>query len=209
MKILLIDDHALFREGLSLVLCKLNEHVNILEASTLDHAMQQISDTPDLDLVLLDLYMPDNSGFEILEKFSETYPNLPVVILSSSTKRSDIQRVLDLGAKGFIPKNTASDVMLNALKLIFSGGIYAPPNISQQTAPSSPQVNKQTPQLTPRQLEVLDLVVKGNSNKVIAAQLNLSESTIKMHISAILNNLGVSNRTQAAMAAEKLGLFLQ
>ena len=207
MKILLIDDHALFREGLSHVLCKLDDHVNILEASDLEQATQHISDNPDLDLVLLDLQMPKISGFDILKNFAKSYPTLPVVIISASTKRSDIQQALALGAMGFIPKDTTSDVMLNALQLIFSGGIYTPPDLSQQMNQTASQSDNPSSTLTPRQLDVLKLMVEGHSNKVIAAELNLAEGTIKMHITAILSNLGVSNRTKAAMAAEKLGLF--
>jgi len=206
MKILLIDDHALFREGLSHVLCKLEEHVSILEASDLERAMQHIAENPDLDLVLLDLHMPGIGGFEILQKFNKAYPTLPVVIISASTKHSDIQRALDFGALGFIPKDTTGNVMLNALQLILSGGIYTPPIFAQQTKQIDGQSGKQTPVLTPRQLEVFKLLVQGHSNKVIAAELSLSEATIKAHVTGIMNCLGVSNRTQAAMAAEKLGL---
>lgn len=206
MKILLIDDHALFREGLSHVLSKLNDHVSIFEASGLEPAIQQITENPDLDLVLLDLHMPENSGFDILERFSKSYQTLPVVILSASTKRSDIQRSLNSGAMGFIPKDTTSDVMLNALQLILSGGIYTPPDLAQKTNQANGQADKQTPTLTPRQLEVLKMMVHGHANKLIAAELDLAEATVKMHVTAILNSLNVSNRTQAAMEAEKLGL---
>ena len=205
MKILLIDDHALFREGLSHVLCKLEEHVDILQAAELKYATQHISENPDLDLVLLDLNMPKIGGFEILENFTKSYPTLPVVIISASNKRSDIQRALALGAMGFIPKDTTGDVMLNALQLILSGGIYTPPDLTQQPNQAEDQTN-QTPALTPRQFEVLHLMVEGHSNKVIAAKLELAEATVKMHVTAILNSLEVSNRTQAAMVAEKLGL---
>lgn len=207
MKILLIDDHALFREGLSLVLCKMDEYVTILEASDLEGARQQIGDNPDLDLVLLDLYMPEQGGFEILQDFAKSHATLPIAIISSSTKPGDIQRALALGAMGYIPKDTTGDVMLNALKLILSGGVYTPPNLSQQTSRATSQSKNSTPTLTPRQLEVLTLLVQGHSNKVIAAELDLTEATIKAHVTGIMNSLGVSNRTQAAMVAEKLGLI--
>lgn len=208
VKILLIDDHALFREGVSHVLYKLEEHVSILEASDLEAATDHINGNPDIDLVLLDLHMPKTSGFDILETFAKSYPTLPVVILSASTKRSDVQRALDSGAMGFIPKDTTGNVMLNALQLILSGGIYTPPNLSQQASQVAGQANNQSAALTPRQLEVLKLMVQGHANKVIAAELELAEATVKMHVTAILNGLGVSNRTQAAMEAEKLGLCI-
>ena len=155
--------------------------------------------------MLLDLNMPKIGGFEILENFTKSYPTLPVVIISASNKRSDIQRALALGAMGFISKDTTGDVMLNALKLILSGGIYTPPDLKQQVTHAEDQTN-QTPDLTPRQLDVLKLMVEGHSNKIIAAELALAETTVKMHVTAILNRLAVSNRTQAAMVAEKLGL---
>ena len=128
------------------------------------------------------------------------------MIISASTKRSDIQRALALGAVGYIPKDTTGEVMLNALQLILSGGIYTPADQSPHSYHAEDQTN-QTPALTPRQLDVLKLMVQGHSNKIIAAELKLSEATVKMHVTAILNCLGVSNRTQAAMAAEKLGLW--
>ena len=206
MKILLIDDHALFREGLSHVLRKLEEQVDILQAADLEQATQHISQNPDLDLVLLDLNMPKIGGFEILENFTKSYRSLPVVIISASNKRSDIQHALALGAMGYIPKDTTGEVMLNALQLILSGGIYTPADQSPHSNHAGDQTN-QTPALTPRQLDVLKLMVQGHSNKVIAAELELAEATVKMHVTAILNSLGVSNRTQAAMAAEKLGLL--
>lgn len=207
MKILLIDDHALFREGLSHVLSNLSEDVEILPAADFESAKQHISEYPDFDLVLLDLNMPKIGGFEILENFSNSYPTLPVVIISASNKRSDIQRAMALGAMGFIPKDTTGDVMLNALQLILSGGIYTPPDLAQQQSNHTEDQTNQAPALTPRQLEVLKLLISGDSNKVIAAELQLTEATIKSHITSIMKSLGVSNRTQAAMAAEKLGLF--
>ena len=206
MKILLIDDHALFREGLSHVLRKLDDHVSILDASGLELAKQYIAENPDLDLVLLDLHMPEHSGFDILEIFTKSYPTLPVVILSASTTRSDIQHALDLGAMGFIPKDTTGNVMLSALQLILSGGIYTPTDLAQPTNQSTQQAGDKVPTLTPRQLDVLKAIVQGHSNKIIAAELELAEATVKMHVTAILNGLGVSNRTQAVIAAEKLGL---
>ena len=208
MKMLIVDDHALFREGLSHVLNELEEQVDILHASNYDSAFQQVSENPDLDLVLLDLNMPGKDGFSALDTFSKDYPAMPIVILSASIQRSNIQRALDAGAMGYIPKDTTSSVMLNALRLILSGGVYVPPSMAQQSNDETNLNSGSAHNLTPRQLEVLTMVVQGNSNKVIAARLELAEATVKMHVTAILRTLGVTNRTQAAMAAEKLGLNL-
>lgn len=208
MKILIVDDHALFRGGLWHVLQELDEQVDILEASNCDCASQHVAANPDLDLMLLDLNMPGTDGFKGLATFSKQYPTIPVVIISASNQRNDIQRALDAGAMGFIPKESTSSVMLNALKLILAGSIYLPPSMAQQSNQDPNQKNGNGQTLTPRQLQVLKMVVQGHSNKVIAAELDIAETTIKMHVTAILRCLGVSNRTQAALAAEKLGLCL-
>jgi len=204
MKILVVDDHSLFREGLCYVLNELDEQVSILEASGFEQAMQHVAANPDLDLVLLDLNMPGEDGFTALDRFTKTYPAMPVVILSGSIRHSDIKRALDAGAMGYIPKDTTSTVMLNAVRLILSGGIYTPPDMAQQFGLN--QGDDNAPALTPRQSQVLAKLIQGHSNKVIASQMNLAEATVKMHVTSIMKSLGVSNRTQAAMAAERLGL---
>jgi len=205
MRILIIDDHALFRDGLFHVLQKLEDQVDILEASNYDSALEFVSANHDLDLVLLDLHMPGKDGFEVLDTLTKQYPAMPVVILSASNSRSDIQRALDSGAAGYIPKESTSAVMLNALKLILAGGIYMPPIMVQENSVDTDDKNI-APELTQRQKDVLGLLVLGYSNKAIAKELDLAEATVKMHITAIMERLGVSNRTQAAIQAQKLGL---
>lgn len=205
MKILVVDDHSLFREGLCYVLNELEDQVSILEASGFEQAMQHVAANPDLDLVLLDLNMPGEDGFTALDTLTKTYPAMPVIILSASTRHGDIKRALDAGAMGYIPKDTTSTVMLNAVRLVLSGGIYTPPDIAQQFG--SNQNDSNVPVLTPRQSQVLAKLIQGHSNKVIASQMNLAEATVKMHVTSIMRSLGVSNRTQAAMAAEKLRLW--
>lgn len=205
MKILVVDDHALFRDGLSHVLQSLEENVSILEAPNCDVAIQLVSEHSDLDLVLLDLNMPGKDGFEVLETFTKSYPATPVVILSASIQREDVQRALDAGAVGFIGKDTTSAVMLNALRLILSGGVYTPPSMTEPQ--TSTQNTGNNLGLTPRQSQVLAILRKGGSNKLIASELNIAEATVKMHITSILKSLGVTNRTQAVLATEKLGLL--
>lgn len=208
MKILIVDDHALFREGLCHVLNALDEHVITLQAGNYDSAMHQVTEHTDLDLVLLDLNIPGKNGFETLATFVEKYPALPVVILSSSNQREDIQRSLDSGAVGYIPKDTTSIVMLNALRLILSGGTYVPQIMTQVKVDASMTTDANAPDLTPRQLQVLCLLIKGDSNKVIARKMDLAEGTIKMHVTSILKCLDVSNRTQAVVAAQELGIVI-
>jgi len=208
VKILIADDHALFREGMCHVLGGLTESVTLLQASECESALKHATDHPDLDLVLLDLNMPGKDGFAVLDTFSNHYPALPVVILSASNRRNHIQRALDAGALGFIPKDTTSAVMLSALRLVLSGGIYVPPAIAIAEKPADKKSQHNTQYFTPRQLETLAFLAKGYSNKEIARYLGLSEATIKMHVTAIFKILGVSNRTQAVLAVEKLGLEL-
>ena len=204
MKILIVDDHALFREGLCHVLNALDERVSILEAADYESALLHAAKHPDLDMVLLDLNMPGKDGFAVLATFVEKYPALPIVMLSGSSQRKDIQRALDTGAVGYIPKDTTSSIMLNALRLIFSGGTYVPQIMVQQADVNA--ANRTAHDLTPRQLEVLSLLIHGDSNKEIALKMDLAEGTVKMHVTAIFKILVVSNRTQAAMAAQALGL---
>ena len=206
MKILLADDHALFREGMRHVLNDLAEHIDILEAPDCERALQHAAQHADLDLVLLDLNMPGKNGFAALDIFAEHYPALPVVILSASNLRSDMQRALESGAMGFISKDATGSVMLNALRIVLSGEVYIPPALVQHGTTHARQASE--PALTPRQLDVLSLLVEGYSNKKIGNHLGLAEGTVKMHVTAILKELNVSNRTQAAMAVEKLGLQL-
>lgn len=206
MKILIVDDHALFREGLCHVLAGIGEQIDIYEASDCDSALEYVKTIHDLDLVLLDLNMPGRNGFAALETFTKDYPALTVVILSASNQSADIQRALDAGAMGYIPKDTTSAIMLSALQLILSGGIYVPPSMANQHCADVSQHDNNIPVLTPRQLQVLKLLALGHSNKVIASNMGLAEATIKMHVTSIMKNLRVSNRTKAVIEAEKLGL---
>ena len=192
MKILIVDDHSLFREGLCYVLNKLDDHVDIVQASTYDEAIQAITENNNLDLVLLDLSLPGKSGFSLLDKIITLNCILPVVILSASEQSRDINRAKAVGAMGYILKSTTSVVMLSTLRLILSGGLYFPSVLNN---------NKLS--LTPRQVDVLDLLIEGNSNKLIAARMSVAEATVKMHITAIFKSLGVTNRTQAVIAAKE------
>jgi len=204
MRILIVDDHALFREGLVLVLNKLDGEILLLEAADFDQALQLIDLHCDIDMILLDLDLPDSDGFESLNTLIEHHPNIPVVIVSASDEAPIIQNALNAGAMGFIPKASTSSVMLNALQLILNGGIYVPQEMlrRQQFDETTPSVKSHN--LTPRQLQVLDLLEQGQSNREIAEKMFLAESTIKMHVSAILRELGVSNRTQAVLIAKTL-----
>lgn len=201
MKFLVVDDHALFREGICQALKRMENTVSIFEASTCEQAIEFVSTNPDLDLVLLDLLLPGKHGFEALDELTTSYPALPVVILSASNLQVDVKRAIKMGAVGFIHKDTTSEIMLNALRMVLAGGIYMPPNMVEHEALA--QTNASINDLTARQLQVLTLLKNGHSNKLIASDLNLAEATVKMHVTAIFKCLGVSNRTQAALESEK------
>lgn len=210
MKILVADDHILFREGLRYVLARLSDDkAEILEARDGAEALDLVGVHPDLDLILLDLAMPGMDGFAGLRALRARVPSVPVVILSGSEEPIDIRWALDGGAMGFIPKSSTSEIMLSALRLVLSGGVYLPPAFLQGPRPGHGSVGRATPtlqslSLTPRQHDVLRLLGQGKSNKEIARTLALAEGTVKLHVSAILKALDAGNRTQAVVAAARL-----
>ena len=216
MDILLVDDHALFREGLALVLKQqLNTtkiDVSVLEADSAKTALEAIQQHQDLDLILLDLHLPDNQDFSLLQQIKSFDPSIPVAMLSANENAQKIQQALQQGASGFITKSSKSSVMISAIQLILAGGIYVPPAILKtdfggeplengaKTSPSSTD-DTITVQLTERQKEVLHFMDDGLSNKEIAKVLSMSPSTVKVHVAAILRACNVNNRTQAVSFA--------
>lgn len=218
MKVLVVDDHVLIREALRGILMTLKgEATVIIEAADARQAMGQLEQNPDVELVLLDLGLPDRDGFETLSELGENYPTISVVVLSAHHDPHRVMKALDLGALGFIPKSAKREVMLSAFNLIFSGGVYIPPEIldrsepgpvaaEEKRAPPGQRVSVADLGLTQRQMEVLALMMRGRSNKAICRALGLAEQTVKIHVSAILKVLKVANRTEAVIAAGALGL---
>lgn len=213
MRILLIDDHALFREGMLHVLKGMAEAPQVFEAGSAGEGMQLANEQAPLDLVLLDLHLPEIDGFTILARLHNSHPDLAVIVLSASEDFQDAKRALDLGAMGYIPKSATSQVMLSAIHLVLSGGIYLPPLLMTQWHSTAPPVvvhNREnipgSEPLTVRQLDVLRLLAVGKSNKEIARDLGMAEGTVKIHITAIFRALAVVNRTQAVLTAKKQNL---
>jgi DNA-binding NarL/FixJ family response regulator len=223
MKILLVDDHVLLREALRGALKELESDAAIFEASDSRETIQFVEQHPDLDLVLLDLNLPDRDGFGVLAELRERYPSISVVIMSALQDRDNVVKALDLGAVGFIPKSAERKVILGALQLVFSGGIYIPPQALSRPEPTpSPSPTSLRPDgprdlgavrpaispadlgVTERQLDVLALMMQGKSNKVICRVLNLAEPTVKNHVRAILKALKATNRTEAVIAVGEL-----
>jgi DNA-binding NarL/FixJ family response regulator len=216
MKILVVDDHVLIREALRGVLRDLKgEAAVIIEAPNSRQAMRQLEQNPDVELILLDLGLPDRDGIELLIELCQHRPTTSVVVLSAQIDRDRVLKALDLGALGFIPKSAEREVMLGAFNLIFSGGVYVPPEIlDRRQPPDAAQAKPAQPKrrvsaadlgLTGRQMEVLTLMMQGKSNKAICRTLNLAEATVKLHVSAILRAFKAANRTEAAIAAGALG----
>jgi DNA-binding NarL/FixJ family response regulator len=219
MKIMLVDDHALFREGLRLVLTQLDPDTEVVEAENCAQAFSIARQRTDLDLVLLDLSLPDISGMEALRQLRTDYAGLPVVVLSGHDDRATIIEALDAGAMGFIPKSSTSRVMMSALRLVLANGVYIPPaalaapgarksamdaDSEFDAAPHSPHVPEKA--LTERQMQVLELLVQGKPTKLICRELGLAEGTAKVHIASVLRALHVANRTQAVVAVSQLGI---
>jgi DNA-binding NarL/FixJ family response regulator len=209
MKVLLVDDHALIRDALRGVLRELTDDATVLEASDCRQAMRLIEAHRDLHLILLDLNLPDQDGFAVLADLRKRYATISVVVLSAFHDRERVLRALDLGALGFIPKSAPRDVMVNALRLVFSGGIYIPPEALARAGTNEPAaarpVSPADLDVTERQMEVLALMMRGKSNKAISRLLDVAEPTVKHHVTAILKALKVTNRTEAVIAVGALG----
>lgn len=267
MKVLLLDDHPLVRSALESVIESMGRDVTVVPAATAAQARACLAESGPMDLALLDLQLPDGDGFSLMAEWRRTHPDLPVVIISASEHSGDVMRALDEGALGFIPKRTANEVLMHALRMVMSGGIYVPPMALRMGQPATARsglaglVEAHEPvaaaalrtgsgmvaapnaygpgalpgiglgpgsgsgsglglghagrgrvefapapalRLTPRQSEVLELLLQGQPNKLIARQLNLSVETVKDHVASLLRVLGVSSRTQAVLAVSQM-----
>jgi len=228
MKVLLIDDHPLILQALQSVIQGLGSDTTVVGAGSARVARETLKADPDFDLVLLDLQLGDADGFDVLVEFRSKYPALPVVVVSASDRTSDVIRAIDSGAMGFVPKRASNETLFEALHMVMSGGIYVPPMTMGSEAPAPrtggdtvPSVlrvlrsqaqdsgfQQQSPLetlgLTPRQTEVLALLLKGHPNKLIARELNVSVETVKDHVAAVLRTLNVSSRTQAVLAVSQM-----
>lgn len=202
VKILVVDDHALVREGLRQVLKGVEEDLEVLQAGTCEDAFLHAERHNDIDLVLLDYHLPDMNGLEALTVFRERHPALPIVMLSGSANIQIMRTVLQAGAAGFVTKGCVSDELLRAVHKVLNGDIYLPQELTN--IPVSDDPNSKAP-LTHRQELVLRCLLDGNSNREIAGHLHVAEETIKTHVAAILRHFEVQNRTQAVVAAARIG----
>lgn len=206
LRILLADDHALFREGLRLVLHRLGSEVEVVETGDF-HETVAACDKGRYDLALVDLAMPGMDGVSGVRALAERLGETPVVVVSAIDAADSIRRALLAGALGYIPKTLDSAQLIQALKSVSAGHRYLPPGFDAAAQSLAASEVAAFGRLTPRQLDVLNLVAEGWSNKEIARTLGLAEGTVKLHVTALLRSLGASNRTQAVSIARTNGLI--
>jgi DNA-binding NarL/FixJ family response regulator len=210
-KVLIADDHPLFRDALKTALAVSVEGSIPIEASNLDEAIAAVRAHGDVDLALLDLSMPGVNGFSGLLTLRAQFPALPVVIVSAHEDAKLVHQALDYGAIGFIPKSTPREGIAEALRSVIAGNVYIPPNMAKDDAATAAggrdedaEIARRIATLTAQQLRVLEMLGTGKLNKEIAFELNIAETTVKAHVSAILQKLKVYSRTQAVVFASRL-----
>lgn len=211
--VLIADDHPLARDSLRQIISRTMPDARISEAATAEEVRTLLNQNSEIELLLLDLVMPGTSRFELLEQTCESYPDLKILVLSASESPYHKRKSLDLGASGYVTKTESRDEIVKAIRVVMAGGIYLPEEFLDPSNP--PRENHQptgnnplhSVSVTPRQAEVLNLAGQGKSNKAIARDLNLTENTVKIHMAAILRAFDAKNRTEAVVAAKRLGLI--
>lgn len=220
MRILVADDHELFLKGLELVLQSLNKEMELSFAKNYTEIFDILEKDKNFDLILTDLAMPGAKWMDAIAKIHQQVPDTPIIILSAVFDKEIVQKTIEIGVSGYIPKTSSNAVILSAVNLVMSGGVYIPAELlnnkelsNEFDALKQVENQKETPPeekdkvLTPRQVDVVKCIARGCSNKQIAYELGLSEGTVKLHVTAILKLLNVYNRTGAVMEATRLGLI--
>jgi DNA-binding NarL/FixJ family response regulator len=209
-QIIVADDHPLFREALKAAVGRLETATHFVEADSVASLLAALESEPDVDLLLLDLNMPGAQGFNALVHVRGSRPDLPVVVVSADDDAQTIAGALRFGAQGFIPKSTEAGQIGQAIEAVLSGEIYTPPGFhAPRATPGSDEdlkVARRVAELTPQQFRVLGMLCSGLLNKQIAYELDVSEATVKAHVTAILRKLGVATRTQAVLSAGRLAV---
>lgn len=216
MKILIVDDHSLIREGLQAVLSRSALSAQCFEAWDAASAWSQIDQYPEIDFVLIDIQLRDSTGLQLLSRIIERRPELPVVMMSSVIDANTVAHAINLGASGFLPKNLLSEVLVCAIQLVVAGGVYIPREALQSVLPESVPVmlKPATPmtlkslRFTARQTDIVRLLLQGMSNKQICRKVDLAEATVKIHVRGILRVLNVSSRAEAIVKANQIGLYV-
>lgn len=205
-RFVIADDHPLFRGAMKQATESIVSDLEIVEAATFDEAVDAVSTATDTDLVLLDLSMPGAQGFSGLMYLRAQFPAIPVVIVSATEDPPVIRRSMEFGASGYIPKSVGAEQMRAAIQAVLDGGEWLPPDLDLNDTSDSDgaRTAAKLATLTPQQVRVLMMLSRGLLNKQIAYELDVSEATIKAHVSAILQKLGVDSRTQAVIAAASI-----
>lgn len=216
MKVLIVDQQPLILAALKAIIEGIQAGLHVSTATAADQARSVLVREPEHDLVLLDLELDDTPGFTLLAEWRDAYPELPVVVMSRADRAEDVVKAIDLGAMGFLPKRLSTAALADALKLVLAGGVYVPPVGATATATAAPELPREPGTvpldaipydklgITPRQADVLAMLLQGRSNKDIARRLDLSVETVKDHVGAVLRALGVTSRTQAVLAVSEL-----
>lgn len=207
--VIVADDHPLFRTAIKEALEAEQGETRFLEANSFESLQELVDEQQEVDLVLLDLHMPGVSGFAGLVYLCKRYPSVPVVIISANEDPVVIQRALQHGAAGFIPKSSSIETITTAIAAVLMGEIWSPETTASDLPGnnvSEVELAERMSKLTPQQFKVLMMMSQGLLNKQIAYELGVSEATIKAHVTAIMNKLGVNNRTQAVLAASQLAV---
>lgn len=213
MKILIVDDHTLFRSGMVHLLQSLTPQPDVIESHDLGNAEETLSQAHDIDMVLLDLKLHDAVGVDSLLKLRKISPETPIVVLSGEQSPDVIHRCIDNGAMGFITKAATHDELLSAIRLIVAGGVYLPKTVMVSAIYGRPASERSDvallASLSDRQREVLAYLLQGKPNKTISNNMNISQNTVKAHLSAIYKTLGARNRTEAVYFAARAGVPLE
>jgi DNA-binding NarL/FixJ family response regulator len=210
--IIIADDHPLFREALKLAISQALSGAQTIEADTVDSLLAALNTHTEIDLLLLDLGMPGAHGFSALVQARAHYPAVPVVVISGREDQDIAQRTLVHGAAAFVAKSASVPTIIDALQTILRGGVWNPPETRlagtrvNTVNPDEADAARRVASLTPQQFRVLSMLCSGQSNKRIALQLEVSEATVKAHMTAVLEKMGAENRTQAVLIAQRLAL---
>ncbi|MFQ5954556.1 MAG: LuxR C-terminal-related transcriptional regulator [Kiloniellales bacterium] len=212
MNLMVVDNQALFREGLILLLKGVWNDLTAAEAGTLEEALRIADGGQTFDVVLIEPLLPGLTGGEAIRVLSGRLPETPIIVVSAPAPAHQVRDAIEQGARGYIPKDTSRPVLANALRLVLEGGVYVPPSVLYGDPGSDPPGGRANDfagepafrHLTPRQRQVLELLAQGKSNKHISRALGMAEGTVRIHVTAILKAFGASNRTEAAITAERL-----
>ena len=204
-KILIVEDHALVREAMAHTLARLDSGVECVEAKSSDEALAHLEASPDWDLAVIDLMLPDLNGFSLLAVLAKRFPDVPAIVVSALDDPASVRRAMKGGASGFVSKSSSGEVLRHAVKRVLEGGIYTPDidPVHAGKRPGAPVHERFG--LTAGQTRVMELLAQGKTNREIADLLGLSEGTVKVHMSAIFRALNVNNRSQALVVISRHG----